>query len=203
MLQMTNIIARLMLEEVRTISKSLTEIMLEQHGTKGMKWGIRRFRDRFGKRKQRHTLEEINRSLHKGVNEREREKAFIKEYKNRDKMSTAAIRARTNRLNAEADFERAVYAKERARNAAALAEKQKHAQMRRLIVGVSLDTVSAMPVQRMMAKYNIETYGKKAGEKRTEANADKYDMIQNGMKAFAKYYSQYAKLQNGTAGGKN
>lgn len=77
---------------------------LKHYGVLGMKWG---------RRKNRVSSSHGFRSFKKVENpivvkERERQQKFIKEYHNRDKMSVKAIKKRTERLNAEYAFKKAI-----------------------------------------------------------------------------------------------
>lgn len=77
---------------------------LQHYGVLGMKWG---------RRKNRASSGHVFRRLKKAENpivvkERERQQKFIKEYHNRDKMSVQTIKKRTERLNAEYAFKKAI-----------------------------------------------------------------------------------------------
>nr|DAF05629.1 MAG TPA: Structural protein [Caudoviricetes sp.] len=82
-------------------------------GVKGMKWGIRKKRASGSSTAINPKTGSIMRRFRKVENpivvkERERQQKFVKEYYNRDKMSVKAIKARTDRLNAEYAFKKAI-----------------------------------------------------------------------------------------------
>lgn len=82
-------------------------------GVKGMKWGRRKNRASGSSTTINPKTGSIMRRFRKVENpivvkERERQQKFVKEYYNRDKMSVKAIKARTDRLNAEYAFKKAI-----------------------------------------------------------------------------------------------
>lgn len=82
-------------------------------GVKGMKWGRRKNRASGSSTTINPKTGSIMRRFRKVENpivvkERERQQKFVKEYHNRDKMSVKAIKARTDRLNAEYAFKKAI-----------------------------------------------------------------------------------------------
>lgn len=82
-------------------------------GVKGMKWGRRKNRASGTSTAINPKTGSIMRRFRKVENpivvkERERQQKFVKEYYNRDKMSVKAIKARTDRLNAEYAFKKAI-----------------------------------------------------------------------------------------------
>ena len=86
---------------------------IQHWGVKGMKWGIRKNRASGSSTAINPKTGSIMRRFRKVENpilvkERERQQKFIKEYHNRDKMSVKAIKARTDRLNAEYAFKKAI-----------------------------------------------------------------------------------------------
>ena len=93
---------------------------------------------------------------HRRVNEHEREADFINEYNHRDKMSTKAIKARTDRLNAEYAFREAVYRQQEQRNkqAAEIAAKRRATAVKvakiagKTAVAYGLDKVYEQSVKR-------------------------------------------------------
>lgn len=86
---------------------------IQHWGVKGMKWGIRKNRASGSSTAINPKTGSIMRRFRKVENpilvkERERQQKFVKEYYNRDKMSVKAIKARTDRLNAEYAFKKAI-----------------------------------------------------------------------------------------------
>lgn len=82
-------------------------------GVKGMKWGRRKNRASGSSTTINPKTGSIMRRFRKVENpivvkERERQRKFVKEYYNRDKMSVKTIKARTDRLNAEYAFKKAI-----------------------------------------------------------------------------------------------
>lgn len=82
-------------------------------GVKGMKWGRRKNRASGSSTAINPKTGSIMRRFRKVENpivvkERERQQKFVKEYYNRDKMSVKTIKARTDRLNAEYAFKKAI-----------------------------------------------------------------------------------------------
>lgn len=82
-------------------------------GVKGMKWGRRKNRASGSSTTINPKTGSIMRRFRKVENpivvkERERQQKFVKEYYNRDKMSVKTIKARTDRLNAEYAFKKAI-----------------------------------------------------------------------------------------------
>ena len=77
---------------------------LKHYGVLGMKWGRRKNRA-----SSNHGIHRFKRAENPiAVKERERQQKFIKEYHNRDKMSVKTIKKRTERLNAEYAFKKAI-----------------------------------------------------------------------------------------------
>lgn len=86
---------------------------IQHWGVKGMKWGRRKSRNASSGTIINPKTGSLMRRFRKVENpivvkERERQQKFIKEYYNRDKMSVKAIKARTDRLNAEYAFKKAI-----------------------------------------------------------------------------------------------
>lgn len=86
---------------------------IQHWGVKGMKWGRRKNRASGSSTAINPKTGSIMRRFRKVENpivvkERERQQKFVKEYYNRDKMSVKAIKARTDRLNAEYAFKKAI-----------------------------------------------------------------------------------------------
>lgn len=86
---------------------------IQHWGVKGMKWGRRKNRASSSGTIINPKTGSIMRRFRKVENpivvkERERQQKFVKEYYNRDKMSVKAIKARTDRLNAEYAFKKAI-----------------------------------------------------------------------------------------------
>lgn len=86
---------------------------IQHWGVKGMKWGIRKNRASGSSTAINPKTGSIMRRFRKVENpilvkERERQQKFVKEYYNRDKMSVKAIKARTDRLNVEYAFKKAI-----------------------------------------------------------------------------------------------
>lgn len=86
---------------------------IQHWGVKGMKWGRRKNRASGSSTTINPKTGSIMRRFRKVENpivvkERERQQKFVKEYYNRDKMSVKAIKARTDRLNAEYAFKKAI-----------------------------------------------------------------------------------------------
>lgn len=86
---------------------------IQHWGVKGMKWGRRKNRASGSSTAINPKTGSIMRRFRKVENpivvkERERQQKFIKEYHNRDKMSVKTIKARTDRLNAEYAFKKAI-----------------------------------------------------------------------------------------------
>lgn len=82
-------------------------------GVKGMKWGRRKNRASGSSTTINPKTGSIMRRFRKVENpivvkERERQQKFVKEYYNRDKMSVKTIKKRTDRLNAEYAFKKAI-----------------------------------------------------------------------------------------------
>lgn len=82
-------------------------------GVKGMKWGRRKSRNTSSGTIINPKTGSLMRRFRKVENpivvkERERQQKFVKEYYNRDKMSVKAIKARTDRLNAEYALKKAI-----------------------------------------------------------------------------------------------
>lgn len=82
-------------------------------GVKGMKWGRRKNRASGSSTTINPKTGSIMRRFRKVENpivvkERARQQKFVKEYYNRDKMSVKTIKARTDRLNAEYAFKKAI-----------------------------------------------------------------------------------------------
>lgn len=86
---------------------------IQHWGVKGMKWGRRKNRASGSSTTINPKTGSIMRRFRKVENpivvkERERQQKFVKEYYNRDKMSVKTIKARTDRLNAEYAFKKAI-----------------------------------------------------------------------------------------------
>lgn len=86
---------------------------IQHWGVKGMKWGRRKNRASGSSTAINPKTGSIMRRFRKVENpivvkERERQQKFVKEYYNRDKMPVKAIKARTDRLNAEYAFKKAI-----------------------------------------------------------------------------------------------
>lgn len=105
---------------------------LLHYGVLGMKWRVRRARGRQEPVKKR-----------SGVNYRELELQRINMYKNRDKLSTRAIQAQNNRMKAENEMKKLVYADEQARQAKRTADRAKKIRL----AGTALKTVASMKLE--------------------------------------------------------
>ena len=86
---------------------------IQHWGVKGMKWGRRKNRASGSSTSINPKTGSIMRRFRKVENpivvkERERQQKFVKEYYNRGKMSVKTIKARTDRLNAEYAFKKAI-----------------------------------------------------------------------------------------------
>jgi hypothetical protein len=176
-----------LVEVITTLNK---EVYIEHHGVKGQKWGVRKriYTALTSMRKKKAAS-----TTYSGLDEMAREKQFIKEYRHRDKMSTKAIQARTNRLRAENEFKTQVYAQQNARKAAELRREQQRAQVRRALVAGGLNVISQVPVKTLMDNYYKETYGEKVGARKSKENAATTDAVQGILKTTAKGYEAYAK----------
>lgn len=111
----------------------MTEDTLQHAGVKGMKWGIR---------KKPKSSGSSHKDAKKAVKAKElaREKKFLSEYQNRDKMSTRQLKSRVERLRTEQEFKR-------------LAEQpfadraKRRSERNRKIAGMALTAVGSIPVE--------------------------------------------------------
>lgn len=102
-------------------------------GVKGMKWGRRKSRNTGSSTAINPKTGSIMRRFRKVENpivvkERERQQKFVKEYYNRDKMPVKAIKARTDRLNAEYAFKKAIEQPNRDREQALREKRDRRAK---------------------------------------------------------------------------
>ena len=108
-------------------------------GIPGMKWGVRRAR--------RTPSQSTVKKKKKGIDERERELQYIKEFKNRDKMSTRQLQARVNRIKAEKEFERLAFEKENARKKAEIELKSAKRKSRAETFAVAMEVVGKIDIK--------------------------------------------------------
>ena len=106
-------------------------------GIPGMKWGVRRAR----RTPSQSTVKK------KGIDERERELQYIKEFKNRDKMSTKQLQARVNRIRAEKEFERLAFEKENARKKAEMELKSAKRKSRAEAFAIAMEAVGKIDIK--------------------------------------------------------
>ena len=123
-------------------------------GIPGMKWGVRRAR----RTPSQSTVKK------KGVDERERELQYIKEFKNRDKMSTRQLQARVNRIRAEKEFERLAFEKENARKKAEMELKTAKRKSRAEAFAIAMEMVGKIDIKddsiRKALKFDPENFKK-------------------------------------------
>lgn len=139
-----------------TIQKS--DVVLVHYGTPGMKKGIRRSHyiphprkpGFFAKRKAKKEAIRLEKEkqLARKMFDENREKQFINEYKNRDKMSTKQLKARINRIKAEQELKDLVEkpGKERAKAEAERLENKKKRQAK--ILSAALTVYGNAPIAR-------------------------------------------------------
>ena len=104
-----------------------------------MKWGVRRAR--------RTPSQSTVKKKKKGIDERERELQYIKEFKNRDKMSTRQLQARVNRIRAEKEFERLAFDKENARKKAEIELKSTKRKSRAEAFAIAMEVVGKIDIK--------------------------------------------------------
>lgn len=128
--------------------------ILEHHGILGMKWGSRKGKSK-GKNDSSLSSTVPMTKKSKSLDEGAREKQFINEYSNRDKMSTRSLQNRVKRLQAEQQFRELVNkpAAERAAAAAKLAEKK--AKRNKMIMRTALS---------IYGNVSLASFGKKGKE---------------------------------------
>lgn len=89
--------------------------MLLHYGKKGMKWGVRK------------VTNGVMTRVKEGVDSKKREYGFVKDYANRDKMSTPALQKKVNRFRTENNLKRVATTgaqKKVYRNRAKLSDKE-------------------------------------------------------------------------------
>ena len=125
-------------------------------GIPGMKWGVRRAR--------RTPSQSTVKKKKKGIDERERELQYIKEFKNRDKMSTRQLQARVNRIRAEKEFERLAFEKENARKKAEIELKSAKRKSRAEAFAIAMEVAGKIDIKddsiRKALKFNPENFKK-------------------------------------------
>ena len=112
---------------------------LLHYGIPGMKWGVRRAR--------RTPSQSTVKKKKKGIDERERELQYIKEFKNRDKMTTRQLQARVNRIRAEKEFERLAFEKENARKKAEIELKVAKRKSRAESFAIAMEVVGKIDIK--------------------------------------------------------
>ena len=167
-------------------------------GIPGMKWGVRRAR--------RTPSQSTVKKKKKGVDERERELQYIKEFKNRDKMSTKQLQARVNRLRAEKEFERLAYDKENARKKAEIELKSTKRKSRAEAFAIAMEAVGKINIKddsiRKALKFDPEHF-KKPGmsdEEAKKAMQDAEEGIINLVKTAKSIAPSVGKLAKAKAG---
>lgn len=126
---------------------------LHHYGIPGMRWGVRKARGGLGsifrRKKKKVTIEPSNKKKKKNreVNDLEKEKQYINEYKHRDQMTTRQMQARVNRMKVEKEFKRLAYEDQIARNKAEAEAKAIKRKRRAILVSAALDAVSKMPLE--------------------------------------------------------
>lgn len=128
--------------------------ILEHHGILGMKWGSRKGKSKGKNDSSLSSTVPMTKKSNR-VDEGAREKQFINEYSNRDKMSTRSLQNRVKRLQTEQQFRELVNkpAAERAAAAAKLAEKK--AKRNKMIMRTALS---------IYGNVSLASFGKKGKE---------------------------------------
>lgn len=136
--------------------QKLNNNTLQHSGRKGMKWGLHIFGKGkstggiFGRRARREKAETAKMVQKRRLEaERLREQEFINMYNNRQKMSTQAIRAKINRLEAENKFKTLVEAPGKARAEALKKKKQARLAFVGKVVSAGLDVYTKIPAEAM------------------------------------------------------
>ena len=169
-------------------------------GIPGMKWGVRRAR--------RTPYQSTVKKKKKGVDERERERElqYIKEFKNRDKMSTKQLQARVNRIRAEKEFERLAFEKENARKKAEIELKATKRKSRAETFAIAMEVVGKIDIKddsiRKALKFDPEHF-KKPGmsdEEAKKAMQDAEEGIINLVKTAKNITPSIGKLAKAKAG---
>ena len=114
---------------------------LHHYGVLGMKWGIR---------KNRRAPSDTAAPKPRGVDERKLELDHINTYRNRDKVSTRKLQSLKNRMQVEADLERLVYAKERARKEMAEKQARDKREKRVKYAKMAIAAVSNVPLDKFI-----------------------------------------------------
>ena len=128
--------------------------ILEHHGILGMKWGSRKGKSKGKNDSSLSSTVPMTKKSNR-VDEGAREKQFINEYSNRDKMSTRSLQNRVKRLQTEQQFRELVNkpAAERAAAAAKIAEKK--AKRNKMIMRTALS---------IYGNVSLASFGKKGKE---------------------------------------
>lgn len=128
--------------------------ILEHHGVLGMKWGRSKGKSKGKNDSSLSSTVPMTKKSNR-VDEGAREKQFINEYSNRDKMSTRSLQNRVKRLQTEQQFRELVNkpAAERAAAAAKLAEKK--AKRNKMIMRTALS---------IYGNVSLASFGKKGKE---------------------------------------
>lgn len=159
------------------------EEVLQHHGILGMKWGVRKSRQK-------------NNQLHvkiKTVDEAAREKQFISEYKNRDKMSTKQLQARVNRLRAEKEFRKLAYEDEKARVEKAKKEKAEK-RKRNLKIASAVITTAAnnLPVEKLIKLDKSKFSTNEAYQKAYKKELERLGMLKTSGKSIGEFLGKMA-----------